>query len=74
VTKGVEDPRQRFAEQCLAGSRRADEQDVALGDRRAVAARGGDFLEMRIDRHGDHFLRVVLTDHELVERLDDGTR
>ena len=72
--RNVEHVRQRGAEQGLAGAGRADQQDVALGDRRVVDARAGDLPEVRI--HGDRhdLLGVVLTDDVLVEILHDETR
>src|SRR6202158_543798 len=63
--------RQGCAQESLARSRGANEQDVALGDGRAVLLRFGYFLEMRVDRHRHRFLGVVLSDHILIEILDD---
>ena len=67
----AENSRERRTQQRLPGAGRADQQDVALGHRCVVALRLGDFPEMRVNRHCDGLLRVILTDHVLIELLRD---
>ena len=75
----VEEPRQRLREKCLAAARRADEQDVALGDldvflRARGAGAGLEALVVVVDRDREHFLGALLADHILVEDFLDLVR
>ena len=64
----VEDARQRLGEQRLAATRRADQQDVRLGELDVVVLRRVvEPLVMVVDGHREHALGVVLTDHIGIE-------
>ncbi len=69
----VENSRQRLGEQGLAAARRADQQDVRLGEfnflpgLRPVA----EPLVMVVDRDREHTLGAVLADHIIVQHLAD---
>jgi len=65
----IQQPRQSLCEQCLAGTRGADQQYVALRQLNAVLV-GAHVLEplvVVVDRHGQHALGGLLTDHILVK-------
>src|SRR5256886_632546 len=72
----VQEARQRLGEQGLAAPRRADQQNVALGDLDiALGARGGgaglQALVVIVDRDREHLLGALLADDVLVENLLD---
>jgi hypothetical protein len=67
----LEHPRQGVAEQGLAGSRRSDEKDIALGECPLVVGEGGDFPVMRVDGYGQNLLGLILADDVLIEIPDD---
>src|SRR4029079_7771810 len=71
----VEQARQRLGQQRLAGPRRPDQQDVALGELDVVFLDAG--LEPLVvvgDCNREDFLRELLADHVLVEDLADLVR
>ena len=71
----VEDPRQRLGEQGFATARRPDEQDVGLGKLDVVVLGGViEALIVVVDRHRQHALGVILTDHVGVEHRADFRR
>ena len=67
----IDDPRQCFAEQRLAGTGRAGQQDVALHHLNRFNRSFGRFLEVGIDGHRQNFLGILLPDHVVIEMLDD---
>ena len=69
----VQHLRQRLRQQRLARSRRPDQQDVRLRQLDIVAARlvHLDALVVVVDRHRQLLLRLVLTDHVLVQKCLD---
>ena len=79
--RDVQHPGQRLREQRLAGTGRAEQQDVGLrqldrglGVARLRVAAGLDALVVVVDRDGEGALGVVLADHVGVQELVDLTR
>ncbi len=70
--RDVEEARQRLREQCLAGARGPDQQDVALRKLDLVVLGAGlEALVVVVDGDRQDLLREILADHVLIEDLPD---